>query len=99
MVQIAVHNNSMEIVDYISNDVPGSLHYYDDNFDIYIKGSETFEFTVSKYRDGVIQDRIKFLTDDAYLSFTYDDEDFLMVIRKIVENGLLTTSSYRTWEK
>lgn len=40
MVQIAVHNNSMEIVDYISNDVPGSLHYYDDNFDIYIKGSK-----------------------------------------------------------
>ena len=91
MVQIAVHNNSMEIVDYISNDVPGSLHYYDDNFDIYIKGSETFEFTVSKYRDGVIQDRIKFLTDDAYLSFTYDDEDFLMVIRKIVEDDTTLT--------
>lgn len=81
----------MEIVDYISNDVPGSLHYYDDNFDIYIKGSETFEFTVSKYRDGVIQDRIKFLTDDAYLSFTYDDEDFLMVIRKIVEDDTTLT--------
>lgn len=91
MVQIAVHNNSMEIVDYISNDVPGSLHYYDDNFDIYIKGSETFEFTVSKYKDGVIQDRIKFLTDDAYLSFTYDDEDFLMVIRKIVEDDTTLT--------
>ena len=91
MVQIAVHNNSMEIVDYISNDVPGSLHYYDDNFDIYIKGSETFEFTVNKYKDGVIQDRIKFLTDDAYLSFTYDDEDFLMVIRKIVEDDTTLT--------
>ena len=91
MVQIAVHNNSMEIVDYISNDVPGSLHYYDDNFDIFIKGSETFEFTVNKYRDGVIQERIKFLTDDAYLSFTYDDEDFLMVIRKIVEDDITLT--------
>lgn len=91
MVQIAVHNNSMEIVDYISNDVPGSLHYYDDILDIYLKGSETFEFTVSKYRDGVIQDRIKYLTDDAYLSFTYDDDDFLMVIRKIVEDDTSVT--------
>lgn len=91
MVQIAVHNNNMEIVDYISNDVPGSLHYYDDILDIYLKGSETFEFTVSKYRDGVIQDRIKYLTDDAYLSFTYEDDNFLMVIRKIVEDDTSVT--------
>ena len=87
MVQIAVHNNNMEIVDYISNDVPGSLHYYDDLLEIYTVGSSAvYEFTVDKYRDGLIQDRLKFLTDDAYISFEYDGDEYLMTIRKLVED-------------
>ena len=33
--QLAVHDNAMNIVDHINNDVPGSLKYYDEEFHQY----------------------------------------------------------------
>lgn len=83
---IYVHNNMMEIVDIIDNDIPGSLHYMDDTFELYASpGSATFEMTIPKFIDGELNRRLEYLKDDAYLSFIDDDEPYLFSIRKLVE--------------
>lgn len=76
--QLAVHDNAMNIVDHINNDVPGSLKYYDEEFHQYCgKGSATFTFTVDKYSNGVLNERIANLTTESYISFHEDDTDYV----------------------
>lgn len=76
--QLAVHDNAMNIVDHINNDVPGSLKYYDEEFHQYCgKGSATFTFTVNKYSNGVLNERIANLTTESYISFHEDDVDYV----------------------
>ena len=76
--QLAVHDNAMNIVDHINNDVPDSLKYYDEEFHQYCgKGSATFTFTVDKYSNGVLNERIANLTTESYISFHEDNTDYV----------------------
>lgn len=76
--QLAVHDNAMNIVDHINNDVPGSLKYYNDEFHQYCgKGSATFRFTVDKFLNGKLNERINNLTSECYISFHEDGNDYV----------------------
>ena len=76
--QLAVHDNAMNIVDHINNDVPGSLKYYNDEFHQYCgKGSATFRFTVDKFLNGKLNERANNLSSECYISFHEDGKDYV----------------------
>nr|DAR94922.1 MAG TPA: tail protein [Caudoviricetes sp.] len=79
--QLNIHDNNMNIVDHINNEVPSSIKYYNEEFHEYCgKGSATFNFTVDKYRNGVLNPRVANLTSDAYISFQDDGIDYVFNI-------------------
>lgn len=76
--QLSVHDNAMNVVDHINNDIPGSLKYYNEEFHQFCgKGSATFKFTVDKYTNGRLNERISNLTSEAYISFYEDGVDYV----------------------
>lgn len=84
---IAIHDNSLRIVDYIDNDVPGSLKISNETFTRYLDtGAYTYDFTVIKNQNEEIWDRLKYLNDQASLSFRYKNRDYLCTITKYVED-------------
>ena len=90
--QLAVHDNAMNIVDHINNDVPGSLKYYNEEFHQYCgKGSATFTFTVDKFINGVLNERINNLTSEAYISFHEDGVDYVFNIMTRTETDTTIT--------
>ena len=85
--QLNVHDNAMNIIDHINNDVPGSLKYYNEEFHQYCgKGSATFKFTISKFLNGKLNPRIDNLTSDSYISFQEDGTDYVFTILERVES-------------
>jgi hypothetical protein len=79
--QLTVHDNVMNVIDHINNDVPGSIKYYNEEFHQYCgKGSATFNFTVDKYNNGILNPRVNNLTADAHISFFEDDTDYVFTI-------------------
>lgn len=85
---ISIHNNQMEIVDFMSNDIPGTLKYSDEEFTTYLENgcTSTFDLTIEKFQNGRLHPRIGNINDQAYLSFRDNlGNDHLFTIRKIVE--------------
>lgn len=85
---ISIHNNQMEIVDFMSNDIPGTLKYHDEEITAYLANGciSNFNLTVDKFQNGELHPRLKNLNDQSYLSFVDDLGDtHLYTIRKIIE--------------
>ena len=85
---ISIHNNQMEVVDFMSNDIPGTLKYHDEEITAYLENGciSTFNLTVDKFQNGKLHPRLKYLNDQSYLSFVDDLGDtHLYTIRKIIE--------------
>ena len=85
---ISIHNNQMEIVDFMSNDIPGTLKYHDEEITAYLANGciSTFNLTVDKFQNGKLHPRLKYLNDQSYLSFVDGLGDtHLYTIRKIIE--------------
>lgn len=79
--QLTVHDNAMNVIDHINNDVPGSLKYYDEEFHEYCgKGSSTFNFKVDKYLNGKLNPRVEQMTSDCYISFQDDGRDYVFSV-------------------
>lgn len=79
---ISIHDKSMKRVAYIDNDKPDTLHFYDDTWTRYLtEATSTFDFTVPKAG----QETLKYLTDKNYVSFRYENIDYLFNIIKIEE--------------
>ncbi|QPS70420.1 phage tail protein [Lactococcus garvieae] len=75
-MQISIHDSSMERVAYMNNDLPDALHYFDDNWHRYLaEGSSTFDFKVRKNHPDA-----SLITSQGYVSFTYEDTDYLFVV-------------------
>lgn len=92
-LQIAIHDGDMNVVDHMNNDIPGSIHYRDDSFKMYLSESAyTYSFTVEKRRsNGMLNDRIRCITDEGYFSFTYMKEQYLFTIVEISETDTIMT--------
>ncbi len=80
-MQITIHDNQMNRVGFLSNEVPGLPSFFNDNWHRYLaEGAATFDFSVNKFKNGALQDYCQFLNDQAYISFTYEGEDFLFSV-------------------
>ncbi|MGF2047497.1 hypothetical protein ACQUET_02025 [Lactococcus lactis] len=80
-MQITIHDNQMNRVGFLSNEVPGLPSFFNDNWHRYLaEGAATFDFSVNKFKNGTLQDYCQFLNDQAYISFTYEGEDFLFSV-------------------
>jgi phage minor structural protein len=81
IMQITIHDNQMNRVGFLSNEVPGLPSFFNDNWHRYLaEGAATFDFSVNKFKNGALQDYCQFLNDQAYISFTYEGEDFLFSV-------------------
>ena len=81
IMQITIHDNQMNRVGFLSNEVPGLPSFFNDNWHRYLaEGASTFDFSVNKFKNGALQDYCQFLNDQAYISFTYEGEDFLFSV-------------------
>ena len=75
-MQLNIHDSTLKKVGYINNDVPGALHYFDDNWHRYLaEGTSTFDFSVNK-----VNPAYSLITLQSYISFSYDNEDYLFNI-------------------
>lgn len=81
-MQLNIHDSTLKKVGYINNDVPNALHYYDDNWHRYLaEGTSTFDFSVNK-----VNPAYSLITLESYISFTYNDEDYLFNIVNIQQD-------------
>lgn len=81
IMQITIHDNQMNRVGFLSNEVPGLPSFFNDNWHRYLaEGASTFNFSVNKFKNGALHDYCQFLNDQAYISFTYEGEDFLFSV-------------------
>lgn len=75
---ISIHDHTLKRVGFLSNDDSETPDFKDDNFHRYLaQGTSTFDFTVNKIKNGVVQDYVQLLNERAYFSFQYEGEDFL----------------------
>ena len=90
--QLAIHDNNMNIVDHINNDVPQSIKYYNEEFHEYCgKGASTFSFTIDKFVNGKLNPRIDKLTSDAHISFKDNGRDYVFNIMERKETDTTIT--------
>ena len=91
-MRITIHNNNLEVVDHLDNSIPGSLKFYNDTLEMYLKGdAATFDFTVDKFVNEKLQDRLQHLKANMFVSFTFEDMDFLMSVRNMTQNDYSMT--------
>ncbi|ADJ61055.1 serine/threonine protein phosphatase [Lactococcus cremoris] len=82
MMQLNIHDSTLKRVGSINNDLPEALHYFNDNWHRYLtEGTSTFDFSVNK-----VNPTYALLTLQSYISFSYDDEDYLFNIINIQQD-------------
>lgn len=75
MFYITVKDRYMRKLGIISNDIPKALHFRDDKqHEFLAEGAETFELTIEKYMNGLLQENTSMLTYGNILSF-YDENN------------------------
>lgn len=75
-MQLNIHDSTLKRVGFINNILPDALHYFDDNWHRYLlEGTSTFDFSVYKSHSDYA-----LLTMQGYISFTYEEEDYLFKI-------------------
>lgn len=80
---ISLHDSDLRRVAFMDNSKPNTLHFYNDVWHRYlVEATSTFDFTVSKCRNNP---ELAYLTDKNYISFRYDNRDYLFNIMKVEE--------------
>ncbi len=75
MFYITVKDRYMRKLGIISNDIPQALHFKDDKqHEFLAEGAETFELTIEKYMNGLLQENTGMLVYGNILSF-YDENN------------------------
>nr|DAP50709.1 MAG TPA: tail protein [Caudoviricetes sp.] len=77
-MRIAILSSHEEVLGFIDNDASESLHYFNDELHIYLKGNaSTFTFSVMQQ-----QDASKYLVVGNHLVFNWNDRDYYMTIEE-----------------
>lgn len=88
-MQIWIHDKNMHKVCALNNNVPGMLSYSDSQWHTYLEYStSTFDFTIPKIVDGKLHDDVKYINDQMYVSFYYDNSYHVFYVSQIVENDI-----------
>lgn len=81
-MQLNIHDSTLKRIGFINNDLPDALHYFNDNWRRYLaEGTSTFDFSVNK-----VNPDYALLTLQSYISFSYDNEDYLFNIINIQQD-------------
>ncbi|MEG1486631.1 hypothetical protein [Lactococcus sp.] len=96
-MQITIHDNQMNKVGFLSNEVPGIPSFFNDAWHRYLaEGASTFNFSVNKFKNGFIQDYCQFLNDQAYISFTFEGVDQVFSVLTLEETDDIITLNCAT---
>ena len=86
-MQIWVHDKNMRKVCALNNNVPGMLPYSNSQWHTYLEYStSTFDFAIPKIVDGKLHDDVKYINDQMYVSFFYDNSYHVFYVSQLVEN-------------
>ncbi|AAC39283.1 minor tail protein [Streptococcus phage Sfi21] len=86
-MQIWIHDRSMRKVCALNNEIPGMLPYSNSQWHPYLEYStSTFDFTIPKIVNGKLHDDIKYINDQMYVSFYYDNSYHVFYVSQLVEN-------------
>ena len=87
LMQIWIHDKSMRKVCALNNKIPGMLSYTNSQWHTYLEYStSTFDFTIPKIVNGKLHDDIKYINDQMYVSFYYDNSYHVFYVSQLVEN-------------
>lgn len=86
-MQIWIHDKSMRKVCALNNEIPGMLPYTNSQWHPYLEYStSTFDFTIPKIVNGKLHDDIKYINDQMFVSFYFDNSYHVFYVSKLVEN-------------
>ena len=86
-MQIWIHDKNMRKVCALNNSVPGMLSYSNSQWHTYLEYStSTFDFAIPKIVDGKLHDDVKYINDQMYVSFYYDNTYHVFYVSQLVEN-------------
>lgn len=86
-MQIWIHDKNMRKVCALNNNVPGMLPYSNSQWHTYLEYStSTFDFVIPKIVNGKLHDDVKYINDQMYVSFFYDNSYHVFYVSQLVEN-------------
>jgi host specificity protein len=87
LMQIWIHDKNMRKVCALNNNVPGMLPYSNSQWHPYLEYStSTFDFTIPKIVNGKLHEDVKYIKDDMFVSFYYDNSYQVFYVSQLVEN-------------
>nr|DAV66712.1 MAG TPA: tail protein [Caudoviricetes sp.] len=86
-MQIWIHDKNMRKVCALNNNVPGMLPYSNSQWHPYLEyATSTFDFTIPKIVNGKLHEDIKYIKDDMFVSFYYDNSYRVFYVSQLIEN-------------
>lgn len=86
-MQIWIHDKNMRKVCALNNNVPGMLSYSNSQWHTYLEYStSTFDFVIPKVVNGEVHEDVKYINDQMYVSFFYDNTYHVFYVSQLVEN-------------
>lgn len=86
-MQIWIHDKNMRKACALNNNVPGMLPYSNSQWHPYLEYStSTFDFTIPKIVNGKLHEDVKYINDDMFVSFYYDNSYHVFYVSQLVEN-------------
>lgn len=86
-MQIWIHDKNMRKVCALNNNIPGMLPYFNSQWHPYLEyATSTFDFVIPKIVDGELHDDVKYINDDMFVSFYYDNTYHVFYVSQLVEN-------------
>lgn len=86
-MQIWIHDKNMRKVCALNNNVPGMLPYSNSQWHAYLEyATSTFDFVIPKIVDGKTHDDVKYINDDMFISFYYDNSYHVFYVSQLIEN-------------
>lgn len=88
-MQIWIHDKNMRKVCALNNNVPGMLPYSNSQWHTYLEYStSTFDFSIPKIVNGKLHDDVKYINDQMYVSFYYDNSYHVFYVSQLFDNDL-----------
>lgn len=86
-MQIWIHDKNMRKVCALNNNIPGTLPYSNSQWHPYLEyATSTFDFTIPKIVNGKLHEDVKYINDQMYVSFFYDNNYHVFYVSQLVEN-------------
>lgn len=86
-MQIWIHDKNMRKVCALNNNVLGMLPYSNSQWHPYLEyATSTFDFTIPKIVNGKLHEDVKYIKDDMFVSFYYDNSYQVFYVSQLIEN-------------